>query len=345
MHYDPQTRSIQLLSLFLLAGAVWIAAASALAVGPAESSARGEADLEPVERHLVGEGESLSEIAASYGLRVEDLVETNDLENPDRILAGTEILIPGDPKNGVLTKRGVRLAIPEGFTLSRISEIYGIPVSRIVRTNGIENPDRIRAGRKLLVPGADRVRELVPPPPCYRDPVTLYRVRTDVTREVPLCFCNGRANPDAVEVISEISAPPRMDEPPFPLHPRLLVLLQKVADHWPGKRIEIISGQRVGKSDDRESFHNTGRALDFRVAGVGNRELALFVRSFSNVGVGYYPNSVFIHMDTRDRNAWWIDYSRPGEKPIYRRADLSDEALSEIRASRNTSHRGRHSES
>ncbi|MFO8074440.1 MAG: LysM peptidoglycan-binding domain-containing protein [Polyangia bacterium] len=337
MHFDPRIRSIQLLSLFLLAGAVWIAAASALAVGPAESSARDKADLEPVQRHLVGEGDSLSDIAASYGVRVEDLVEINDLENPDRILAGTEILIPGDPKNGMLTRRGVRLAIPEGFTLTRISEIYGVPVSRIVRANGIENPDRVRAGRKLLVPGADRVRELVPPPPCYRGAVTLYRVRTDVTREVPLCFCDGRANPDAVEIISEISAPPRMEEPPFPLHTRLLVLLQKIAEHWPGKRIEIISGQRVGKSDDHESYHNKGRALDFRVAGVGNRELAWFVRRFDNVGVGYYPNSVFIHMDVRDSNAWWVDYSRPGEKPIYRRAGLSDEELAEIRIRRNTS--------
>ena len=39
-----------------------------------------------------------------------------------------------------------------------------------------------------------------------------------------------------------------------------------------------------------------------------------------NAGVGYYPNSVFVHLDTRDANegaAFWTDFSGPGETPRY----------------------------
>ena len=99
-------------------------------------------------------------------------------------------------------------------------------------------------------------------PPCFRDPVTLYRVRTDETEVVSLTYCDGRPNPVAVETLSAISGPPRK-APPFPLHPRLVVLLQRVADQYPGKRIEVISGQRVRKTKRRESYHNKGQALDF----------------------------------------------------------------------------------
>ena len=70
------------------------------------------------------------------------------------------------------------------------------------------------------------------------------------------------------------------------------------------------------------------------MAGIPNKRLASFVRKFKNVGVGYYPNSVFIHMDTRDKNGYWIDYSAPGEKPIYAPRGLSDSQLSKIRAER-----------
>ena len=39
-----------------------------------------------------------------------------------------------------------------------------------------------------------------------------------------------------------------------------------------------------------------------------------------DAGVGYYPNSVFVHLDTRDAQeggAFWTDYSGPGEAPWY----------------------------
>ena len=57
-----------------------------------------------------------------------------------------------------------------------------------------------------------------------------------------------------------------------------------------------------------------GLACDFRVEGVKTTELRDYLRkAFDKVGVGYYPNSTFVHLDVRkDRSAFWIDYSGPG---------------------------------
>jgi LysM repeat protein len=283
--------------------------------------------------HEVKPGETLGAIAMEHGYSLDSIMQLNHILDPNQIYAGQRLLFPGDPSDGKLTRAGVVLPIPKGFNLTRIAAAYDIPLRSIVRANRIENPNRLREGQKILIPGALRVVKLVLPPPCYKSPVSVLRIRSNVSKEVSLCFCNGKPNPKAITEISAISGP-KGTENPFPLHPRLAVLLQKIAEEFPGKRIEIVSGQRTKKQKNHESYHNKGQALDFRVAGVSNKKLVRFVRKFKNVGVGYYPNSVFIHMDTREQNGYWIDYSRPGEKPIYAPKGLTDDQLSRIREKR-----------
>jgi hypothetical protein len=99
------------------------------------------------------------------------------------------------------------------------------------------------------------------------------------------------------------------------IDPGLLERLQKVANHYPGRVIEIISGYRP---DAREtSRHHHGRALDMRVSGVTRERLRDYVRTFEKTGVGYYPNSYFVHMDVRDEKGFWIDRAGPGEAADY----------------------------
>ncbi len=334
MRLQPNNSFLQLLTVIVFATAAWAMSMSARAAGPApaQSLASNKPPV-PIMEYEIVDGDSLGAIAVSHGVSLKDLSEVNQIEDVDKIRIGTSIVIPGDPKNGVLTKRGVKLKVPRGITLSRIAELYGVSVKKIARANGIKNPDLLRSGKEILIPGARKVIVLVPPPPCYKEKVTLYRLRTHETHEVALCFCNGKPNPEALDILSGMSGPVRK-EVPFPLHPRLLQLLQRVSEKFPDKRIEIISGQRARKSPGHESYHSKGQALDFRVFGVSNKDLAHFVRSLERVGVGYYPNSVFIHMDTRDKAAYWIDYSRLGEKSIYGRAGMTEEKIAEIRAMR-----------
>ncbi|HEY3352953.1 MAG TPA: DUF882 domain-containing protein [Polyangia bacterium] len=101
------------------------------------------------------------------------------------------------------------------------------------------------------------------------------------------------------------------------MHPRLATLFYRVAQHYAGKRVEVISGYRPDARNPR-SPHRKGLAVDFRVQGVRNADLRDYLRrGFDKVGVGYYPNSVFVHFDVRQRSAFWIDYSGPGEEAVY----------------------------
>jgi uncharacterized protein YcbK (DUF882 family)/LysM repeat protein len=97
---------------------------------------------------------------------------------------------------------------------------------------------------------------------------------------------------------------------------RLLRLLADVSDNFGGRPIKIVSGFRLG-STSATSRHRHGKAIDFIVVGVPNTALRDYVKTRANVGVGYYPNSSFIHMDVRKQWTYWIDYSGPGQRPRY----------------------------
>jgi uncharacterized protein YcbK (DUF882 family) len=99
------------------------------------------------------------------------------------------------------------------------------------------------------------------------------------------------------------------------MNPRLERLLYQT-----GQRTEVISGFRSPNvAKNPHSPHMKGLACDFRVVGVKNTELRDYLRgNLKKVGVGYYPNSSFVHLDVRkDRSAFWIDYSGPGERSNY----------------------------
>jgi uncharacterized protein YcbK (DUF882 family) len=124
------------------------------------------------------------------------------------------------------------------------------------------------------------------------------------------------------------------------MNPRLLRLLFDAGRHWPGRRVEVVSGFRhPSVARNPHSPHMKGLACDFRVAGVKNVDLRDYLRrAFSHVGVGYYPNSTFVHLDVRrGGSAFWIDYAGPGENALY-----SDNPGEDMRSGRADSFRPAH---
>jgi uncharacterized protein YcbK (DUF882 family) len=105
--------------------------------------------------------------------------------------------------------------------------------------------------------------------------------------------------------------------------PRLAELLYATAHHFGDRPITVVAGYRAPKvarkKGNTRSPHKKGVACDFRVDGVKVTEVRDYVRrAFQGVGVGYYPNSGFIHLDVgRKQSAFWIDYSGPGERADY----------------------------
>lgn len=101
------------------------------------------------------------------------------------------------------------------------------------------------------------------------------------------------------------------------LDPGLLTRLDAIARRFPGRSVSLVSGYRP---QSRGSQHQSGRALDLRVAGVRNEELVAFCKTLADTGCGYYPNSSFVHVDVRNPgtgSVTWIDASGPGETPRY----------------------------
>ncbi len=97
---------------------------------------------------------------------------------------------------------------------------------------------------------------------------------------------------------------------------RLIWYLYLVGQHFDAP-VHVVSGYR--HKERKTSRHKQGKAIDIRIPGVTPRALWNYCKRFDNVGLGYYPNSKFVHMDVRKRSYYWIDDSGPGEASDYRK--------------------------
>ena len=111
-------------------------AAAVWAGGPAEAAT-----------HVVAPGETLSGIAQRYRTSVSVLARANHLSDPDLIVVGERLRIPGR-----VTPAATHVVRP-GETLSSIAARYGASVRALVRANHIRDADLIVAGSVLRVPG------------------------------------------------------------------------------------------------------------------------------------------------------------------------------------------------
>ena len=76
----------------------------------------------------------------------------------------------------------------------------------------------------------------------------------------------------------------------------------------------IISGYRSPKTNAalrngssgvaKKSLHMQGRAIDLRIPGVSHKELHRAALELRSGGVGYYPDSGFVHLDTGRVRRW-----------------------------------------
>jgi hypothetical protein len=100
------------------------------------------------------------------------------------------------------------------------------------------------------------------------------------------------------------------DKGPTP-HPRTLDLVYAATLHFGAPYVTLISGVRKDRGGSR---HSHGLAADIVLPGVEDEELAAFFRAQGFCGVGTYPRSGFVHVDTRDSSYFWIDSSKPNQR-------------------------------
>lgn len=250
--------------------------------------------------------------------------------------------------------------VASGQVLGTIAARYGVSVEALCRANGIDAQKPIRPGQRLIVPTKARADE-----PKKKEPARASG-RTAVERTPPGASWapfvkrigkrghisitgHGRSwtgyvigpkdevLPLAKQRIAWVLASWRTGKQ-VSVDERLIRLLARVSDTFGGRSIRVVSGYRE-LSHARHSKHKSGHALDFSIPGIPNEALRDYLRTFSNVGVGYYPNSTHVHLDVREGSGYWIDYSRPGQHPAYRRrAEAASQAAPSAAERRKSEH-------
>lgn len=99
--------------------------------------------------YIVQAGDTVSSIADRFGVSVNDLVDANQIVNPNQISEGIELVIPGlEGVSGYLTT----IDVLYGENLRSLSMRYGIPQAALVRLNHLTSPGELYAGYSLIIP-------------------------------------------------------------------------------------------------------------------------------------------------------------------------------------------------
>jgi uncharacterized protein YcbK (DUF882 family) len=219
-----------------------------------------------------------------------------------------------------------------------------VPVKSILDANHLKDATHLKVGSTLTIPGAtppgsakgklegskkDQVQNYHQRP---KTPGVVHATRLATNEDFTVRVARrAHASPTALGSFERMMR--NGAGLTHPIDPRLVSLVGTVSDHFGSRRLEIISGFRpyTPTQYTHHSNHNIGHAIDFRVVGVPNEVLRDYCRTLHNVGVGYYPNSTFVHLDVRTSPAFWIDYSHPGEPPRYNTPNAdADEGTSDV---------------
>src|SRR5690554_1304424 len=101
--------------------------------------------------HVVQDGETVTSIAARYGLGVETLRRANALGAYDIITVGQRLIIPAADR---IEAGAATATVGLGGSLDQIAARYRIPVEDLARLNRIANPAGLPAGQEVAVPAA-----------------------------------------------------------------------------------------------------------------------------------------------------------------------------------------------
>ena len=164
-------------------------------------------------------------------------------------------------------------------------------------------PNRLQAA----TPGAKKPYERV---------LSFFNTHTGERLRTAYC-CGGEYQPEALQSINHILRDFRANEIK-PIDPKLLDLLHELGGTLETDQpYHIISGYRSPHTNAllRErggsqtgvatrSLHMVGKAIDIRLPGVKLDYLRGAARSLKLGGVGFYPSSNFVHVDTGRVRYW-----------------------------------------
>jgi LysM repeat protein len=179
-------------------------------------------------RYTVAAGDTLSSIARQFDVNTVAIIEANGLLDPNSLIVGQEILIPGyqpsaagsggpttggaTPAAGTSATTGSQVihTVQQGEGLLQIAQRYGVSEAAIIQANNITDRNLLRAGQQLVIPGvtpqdAARARGTVHVVQTGESLLTIarrYGVTVDAIREI-----NNITNPNQIFVGQELIIP------------------------------------------------------------------------------------------------------------------------------------------
>ena len=102
--------------------------------------------------YVVQSGDTLSSIANTFGITVDDLLSVNDISDPNAISLGTELSVPG--LEGIKGKLDTP-TILIGENLNNLTIKYGLTLDQLIKLNRITSRNEIVAGVSLIAPEID----------------------------------------------------------------------------------------------------------------------------------------------------------------------------------------------
>ena len=112
--------------------------------------------------YIIQPGDTINSIALRFDISAQDLIDANQISDPNFLVVGTTLKLPGiSGVSGLLTTIGA----PFGATLDGLVKQYRIGRDLLVKLNKISSPSQVYVGSTLILPQDENNPALTPSSP------------------------------------------------------------------------------------------------------------------------------------------------------------------------------------
>ncbi len=191
------------------------------------------------ETYVVQAGDTLSRIAARFGVTLNALAQANGIANPNYIYVGQVLTIPGGGSNPTpqptqpatiqptsqppqptptpSTGNPTTYVVQYGDTLVSIAQRFNVSLSALAQANGIANPNYIYVGQVLTIPGTGGEPQPTPTqPPPTAIPTQTSPPPTAIPTQTSQPQPTATSQPQPTATATQPPQPTATNEPPPP---------------------------------------------------------------------------------------------------------------------------------